>query len=373
MKALVLGAGMMGKALAYDLKKNNYETVAADVDEKKAEEVAEAAGCEAATCDVADEKAVLALMQDCDVAISAVPYFFNYNLAQSAVEAGCHFCDLGGNNDIVNKELSLHEKAVKSDVLIVPDCGLAPGMTNVIAGLAIAETKAAEVHIRVGGLPQNPKPPLNYTLVFSVHGLLNEYKEPAVVIRNGKVKKVESLTEVEEIDFPPIGVLEAFQTSGGTSTLIQTYKDTVTELDYKTIRYKGHCAKIKALFDVGMCSEDPVEVGPCTVTPRNVLSKVLERTLSHQDKDMVLVRVFAKGETEKTYEAIDYYDENLKMTAMARTTAFPTSVIAQMMANNTITERGALPPERVVPGAQFLEELKKRQIMVCRKSKSPRD
>lgn len=364
MKALVFGAGMMGTALAYDLKQSNFEPTIADVDKKRGEEAAAYAGAEAVTCDVTDEKAVLKLMGDCDAAVSAVPYFFNYELAKSAVKAGCHFCDLGGNNDIVSKELSLHEKAAENDVLIIPDCGLAPGMTNVIAALGIQETQAEEVHIRVGGLPQIPKPPLNYTLVFSVHGLLNEYKEPAVVIRNGKVLNVESLTEIEEIDFPPIGVLEAFQTSGGTSTLVQTYKDTIKELDYKTIRYKGHCAKMKVLFDVGMCSEDPVQVGKCTVTPRAVLSKVLEEILPHQDKDMVLLRVTARGEEEKIYEMIDYYDETLEMTAMARTTAFPTSIIAQMMADGTITERGALPPERVVPPEMFLEELEKRQIII---------
>ncbi len=368
MKALVLGAGMMGKALAYDLRKSNAETIAADMDRRKAREVADFAGCEAAVINVADRNAVRSLMKDSDVAISAVPYFFNYELAQTAVEAGCHFCDLGGNNNIVNKELSLHEKAARDDVLIIPDCGLAPGMTNVIAALGIKETDATEVHIRVGGLPQHPKAPLNYTLVFSVHGLLNEYKEPAVVIRDGEIREVESLTEVEEIDFPPIGVLEAFQTSGGTSTLPETYRGKLKQLDYKTIRYKGHCAKMKAIFDVGMCSEDAVNVGSCQVKPRDVLSRVLERILPHEEKDMVLLRVITRGKAEKIYEMIDYYDEDLKMTAMARTTAFPTSIIAQMIANGTITERGAFPPERVVPGKQFIEHLKERKIMIYEKS-----
>lgn len=366
MKALVLGAGMMGKALAYDLEKSNFTTVTADMDKQKADEVAEFTGCEGLTLDITSDS-VNPLMEECDVAVSAVPYFFNYELAKTAVKAGCHFCDLGGNNDIVNKELSLHEKAVENDVIIIPDCGLAPGMTNVIAALGIQETNATEVHIRVGGLPQNPKPPLDYTLVFSVHGLLNEYKEPAVVIRNGGIQEVESLTEIEEIDFPPIGVLEAFQTSGGTSTLPQTYRGRLEELDYKTIRYKGYCAKMKAIFDVGMCSEDPIEVGSCTVKPRDVLSAVLEKVLPHQEKDMVLLRVTAVGDVTKSYEMIDYYDEDLGMTAMARTTAFPTSVIAQMMADGTISQKGALPPERAVPGRKFLEELKKRKIIIGEK------
>ena len=366
MKALVLGAGMMGNALAYDLVNSDFETTIADVDKQKTEEVASFTGCNPVVLDVTQENNVKSLMEECNVAISAVPYFFNYKLAQTAVEAGCHFCDLGGNNDIVNKELSLHEKAVKNNVLVVPDCGLAPGMANVIAALGIKEAKATEAYIRVGGLPQNPRPPLDYTLVFSVHGLLNEYKEPASVIRNGKIQEVESLTELEEIDFPPIGVLEAFQTSGGTSTLPETYKGTLKELNYKTIRYKGHCAKIKALFDIGLCSEDPIDVGPCTVTPRDVLSKVLETILPHQDKDLVLMRVTAKGETKKVYELLDYYDNTINMTAMARTTSFPTSIIAQMMATS-IKERGAYTPERVVPGRKFIEELKKRGIIINEK------
>lgn len=363
MKVLVFGAGMMGKALAYDLRQSKIETVLADVDKQQVETAAEFTHSEAAVCDVTDKKTVLTLMKDCDVAVSAVPYFFNYELAQTAVEAGCHFCDLGGNNHIVKKELTFHKDAAANDILIVPDCGLAPGMSNVLVALGIKEVDATQVYIRVGGLPQHPNPPLNYTLVFSVHGLINEYKEPAVVIRNGKIQEIEPLTEVEEIDFPPIGRLEAFVTSGGTSTLPLTYKRKLKELDDKTIRYKGHCAIMRALRDVGMFSEEPVNIDGCTVTPRDVLSKALERVLPYQDKDVVLMRIRVKGETEKIYEMIDYYDEDVPMTAMARTTAFPTSIIAQMM-HNTITERGAFPPEQVVPGREFVKELEKRNIII---------
>jgi lysine 6-dehydrogenase len=217
----------------------------------------------------------------------------------------------------------------------------------------------------VGGLPQNPQPPLDYTLVFSVHGLLNEYIEPAVVIRNGRIQEIPSLTEIEQIDFPPIGVLEAFQTSGGTSTLPHTYQNQLQELDYKTIRYKGHCAKMKVLLDVGMCSEESISIGTFRVSPRDVLSKVLERTLPHEDKDMVLMRITAQGERgTKTFEMIDYFDEPSSMTAMARTTAFPTSIISQMIASGGIDKRGAYPPEIIVPPIPFIEELAKRNITI---------
>jgi lysine 6-dehydrogenase len=363
MKAVVLGAGMMGKALAYDLKKSACETIIADVDKKRVETAAKDMNCHGIICDVSQETEVIAVLKDCDVAISAVPYFFNVRLAHAAIKAGCHFCDLGGNTSIVMEELSLHEQAAKNDILIIPDCGLAPGMANVIAGLSIKETQAHTVHIRVGGLPQNPQPPLNYTLLFSVHGLINEYREPAAVIRNGKIQTVKPLSELEEIRFPPFGVLEAFQTSGGTSTLSHTYSNVLTELDYKTIRYPGYCAKMKAISEMGMFSEEPIEVNGCMVTPRAVLSKILEHALPHQDKDVVLFRICARGEEEIVYEMVDYYNEPLQMTAMARTTAFPTSIIAQMMVD-TIAERGAFPPEKVVPGHEFIKELSKRDIII---------
>lgn len=365
MKAVVLGAGMMGKAIAYDLKKSACETIIADINKKRVKTAAKDINCYGIVCDVSNEKAVINILKDCDVAISAVPYFFNITLANAAIEAGCHFCDLGGNTDVVFQELSLHQKAVKNDILIVPDCGLAPGMSNVIAGLIMEEIHPKTLTIRVGGIPQNPQPPWNYTVLFSVHGLINEYKEPAAVVRNGKIRTVKPLTELEEIIFPPFGVLEAFQTSGGTSTLPYTYQDELTELNCKTIRYPGYCMKMKAFSDMGMFSEEPIEINGCMVTPRAVLSKIMEQTLPHQDKDVSLFRISGQGEEEIIYEMVDYYDESLKMTAMARTTAFPTSIIAQMMVN-TIHERGALPPEKAVPGHAFIEELAKRSINIKR-------
>jgi len=151
------------------------------------------------------------------VAISAVPYFFNLSLAEAAVESGVHFCDLGGNNRIVAAEFALDAKAKEAGVTLIPDCGLAPGLVNILAVGAIDGLEAVKsVEIRVGGLPQKPHPPLDYQIVFSPHGLLNEYMEPATVIQNGKVAEVPSLTGWEEIAFvPPYDRLEAFHTSGG--------------------------------------------------------------------------------------------------------------------------------------------------------------
>ncbi|MGC1122521.1 MAG: saccharopine dehydrogenase C-terminal domain-containing protein [Candidatus Methanofastidiosia archaeon] len=365
MKVLVLGAGMMGRALAHDLTRSGVGTLIADANPRVVETVQELTGAEGDILDVTDGDSVAREMADCDVTVSAVPYFLNLDLASAAIRAGCHFCDLGGNTDIVNRELALHDRAEKADVLIVPDCGLAPGMSNVLTALAIEEVDASQVAIRVGGLPQNPQPPFNYTLVFSVHGLLNEYIQKAVIIRKGVIQETESLTEVEDIKFPSFGVLEAFLTSGGTSTLVNTYKGQLDELDCKTIRYQGYCEKMRTLLDAGLGSEEPVSVGNCMVKPRDVLGRVLERVLPHQDEDVVLMRITARGKKGVTIlEMVDYYSHKDRMTAMARTTAYPTSIIAQMIGKGTITKRGALPPEKTVPGRKFMEELKKRDIVI---------
>ena len=163
-------------------------------------------------------------------------------LARAAIEARTNFCDLGGNNSVVDSELALDAQARAAGINIIPDCGLAPGMVSVLAAHGAARFRRLdELHIRVGGLPQKPRPPLDYQIVFSVEGLINEYVERARVIRDGEIIEVESMTEVESLQFPaPFGQMEAFQTSGGTSTLPETFLGRIRELDYKTIRYTGN-------------------------------------------------------------------------------------------------------------------------------------
>jgi lysine 6-dehydrogenase len=258
-------------------------------------------------------------------------------------------------------------------VNVIPDCGLAPGMVAVLVAHGAQQfEKLDEIHIRVGGLPQNPKPPLDYQLVFSVEGLINEYIEPARVIRDGKIVTVESMTEVESLEFPPpFGTMEAFQTSGGTSTLVDTFRGKVRELDYKTIRYVGHCEKFKTMIDLGLCSSEPLTVDGATVKPRRVLGDLLVRNLPHDEPDYVLVRVSFVGDGKRlTYDIIDSYDPDTGLSAMMRTTAFPASIVALMMARGQTTSKGALPQERCIPPGPFMEELAKRNIGV-RRQESP--
>ncbi|MGB9181549.1 MAG: saccharopine dehydrogenase C-terminal domain-containing protein, partial [Pyrinomonadaceae bacterium] len=230
--------------------------------------------------------------------------------------------------------------------------------------------KLDAVHIRVGGLPQNPQPPLNYQIVFSVEGLINEYVERARVIRDGRIIEVDSMTEIESLEFPaPFAEMEAFQTSGGTSTLPETFLGRVAELDYKTIRYPGHCEKFKLLIDLGLTNSEEVEVNNVRVSPRRVLGEMLLRKLPADEPDVVLVRVEFRGSMNGArqilrYDIIDRFDESTGLSAMMRTTAFPASIIAQMMARGETTERGAIPQELCVPPARFVAELAARNILI---------
>ena len=375
MKALVIGAGMMGSAMAYDLAHSDGvdEILVADIDEEHAKSVAASLGKKArpSKLDVGFYDDVVTLMREVDVALAATSYSHNYLLTMAAIEAGVHFCDLGGNMDVVDRQISLDKQAKAANVCILPNCGLAPGMACVIAaGAAGKFDRVDEIHIRVGGLPQHPQPPLNYQLVFSAEGLINEYLEPAEVIRDGKLLKFESMTECESLAFPgPFESLEAFNTSGGISTLTRSYVGKVKNLDYKTIRYPGHCEKFKTLLDLGFASSEPLIMAGTMSTVREFFENLLRKKLPSNGPDVVLMRIELKGTVggkSKTlaYEMVDYYDKGLNMTSMMRTTAFPTSIIGQMVAAGTVSARGVYPPEQCVPLDPFLKELRKRNIMI---------
>jgi lysine 6-dehydrogenase len=371
MRMLVLGAGRMGLGAVHDLVSQSDVSgvTVADYDLSKAQAIAARypGRVEAKQIDCSNHAAVVALMQGHASAISCVNYWLNEGLAKAAIEARTHFCDLGGNNDVVDAELSLDAEARAAGVNIIPDCGLAPGMVAVLAAHGAQQFETLdEIHIRVGGLPQTPKPPLDYQMVFSVEGLINEYIEPARVIRDGKVTIVESMTELESLTFPePFGKMEAFQTSGGTSTLVDTFLGKVRELDYKTIRFPGHCAKFKTMIDLGLCKSEPIDVDGAQVKPRRVLGELLVKNLPHDEPDVVLVRVeFAGGGKRLRYDIIDRYDPDTGLSAMMRTTAFPASIVALMSARNQTTSKGALPQEKCIPPDPFMEELAKRKIEV---------
>lgn len=373
MKILVLGAGRMGHGAVFDLVHNSpgvERVTVADFDLKKAEAVAAAVGGDRVVAhhvDASNISDVADLMRGQDSVISCVNYWYNVALSKAAIETGTNLCDLGGNNYIVDEQLALNDDAKAAGVNIIPDCGLAPGMVSVLAMHgAVRFDNIDEIHIRVGGLPQDPQPPLNYQLVFSVEGLINEYLEVARVIRNGKVTEVESMTEIESLSFDGFPPLEAFQTSGGTSTLPDTFLGKIRDLDYKTIRYAGHCEKFKTMIDLGLCSSDEMVVDFQKVKPRKVFGDLLQKHLPADGPDYVLVRLDFVGDGGKSlrYDIVDKLDEATGMSAMMRTTAFPASIIAQMMAKGDVLSRGATPQEKAIDPEKFVAELSRREIRI---------
>jgi lysine 6-dehydrogenase len=255
MRYIVIGAGMMGSAAAYDLATTNPndEIIIADIDLQRAARTARAVGSNVVPLelDVNVQTDVLRAIEGTNAVVSAVSYSVNLQITKAAIQAGVHVCDLGGNDEVVRKQMLLDADARQKGVTVVPNCGLAPGLINILAMQGVKEFDELDsIHLRVGGLPQHPQPPLYYQIVFSAEGLINEYVEKAAVIRNGVLMHIDAMSDLEEVEFEEIGNLEAFSTSGGISTLTELLHGRVKNLDYKTIRYKGHCEKFKTLLEL---------------------------------------------------------------------------------------------------------------------------
>ncbi|HSP21978.1 MAG TPA: saccharopine dehydrogenase NADP-binding domain-containing protein, partial [Planococcus sp. (in: firmicutes)] len=257
MKIAVLGAGLMGKQAAGDLVANSEveKVFLADLHPAQAELFKQQLGSdkiEVVYLDANDDQQLLDVMAQADVVINALFYTFNEKVARLAVQCGVHSVDLGGHiGGATDAVLSLHEEAEQRGVTLIPDLGVAPGMMNILAGHGAGKLdQVHEIRIFVGGIPVKPEPPLEYNHVFSLEGVFDHYTDPSFVIREGSEQQVASLSEIEFVQFEGFGELEAFHTSGGTSTLIDTFSD-VDTLEYKTVRYKGHAEKFQVLVDLG--------------------------------------------------------------------------------------------------------------------------
>jgi lysine 6-dehydrogenase len=391
MKLLVIGSGMMGSAAACDMARQGQvdSVTLADNDLKRAKDVAARVNritadkkVRAVALDASKEKEAARLMKGHDGALSAVPYFLNLGLAKAAISAGCHFADLGGNNTVVLQELALAKQAEKRGIGIAPDCGLSPGMASILGGELVRrlDGRADALKLYVGGLPERPMPPFHYQLVFSVEGLINEFVEPARILRKGKITIIDPLTEPEEFHMDGFAPLVAFQTSGGTSTMPETFAGKVGECFEKTLRYPGHYDLLCELKELGLFSSEKMRVGNVEVAPRALMSKVFEEKFAGKGPDVCIMRIEAhesikapgvrgllggklKGRVA-TFTMVDHYDPKSDMSAMMRTTAFPASIVLQMMCTGAVSKRGAVLQERDVPAEAFLEEIERRGIKI---------
>jgi lysine 6-dehydrogenase len=381
MRMLVLGAGLQGSACAYDLLQNPRveKVIVADVRLDHLPEFIERyradVRLELRQLDARDEIAMRAIMSDVDACMNALPYYFNLDVSGFAVAAGVHCCDLGGNTAIVFDQLKLHEEAVARNVSVIPDCGLAPGMVNILAEAGIAQLDHADsVKLFVGGLPQDPQPPLNYQIVYSLEGVLDYYTTPSWVVRDGEPKQVEALSEIETVRFDdPVGTLEAFHTAGGLSTMPWRYKGKIRTMEYKTLRYPGHADTMRAMRGLGLLDLAPTTVKGQMIVPRDVFIACAEPKLRKpQGKDMVALRVVVEGKKagkpkQIAYDLIDRFDQRNGISAMERTTGYSLSITGQLQADRKI-KPGVFTPDQAIPANLYIEELDKRGVHIKQSS-----
>ncbi|MHA1581700.1 MAG: saccharopine dehydrogenase family protein [Candidatus Baldrarchaeia archaeon] len=382
MKIMVLGAGMMGSAAVKDLVKSNIvsEVVLASKFKKEIDNVASKIGSEKLSTTIIDAMDPAALSrllrrEDVDVVINALPHEISLHVLRTEVNEEVNVVDLTFEDEY----MSLHQIAQEKDVIVVPGCGVAPGLSNMLVGYVAGKLeKARIVKIMVGGLPQKPKPPLEYRIVFNLESVWQEYTEKVRIVRNGKVVEVEALSGLEEIYIPKIGELECFYTDG-LASLIFTYNEieplkNVEEMCEKTIRYPGHVQKIKTLIECGLLDTEPIEIKSVKISPREFLTNLLTPKLQlREEKDFTIMKIKVVGEArgenvEYIYDLIDYYDEKEKVTSMARTTAYTASIMAQLIGQSKIKEKGIIPPEKIGLKQKIfqiiLDELAKRNIKI---------
>ncbi len=384
---LILGAGRQGTACAYDLARFGEadRIILADANREYAQKSVErlrrllspsnTTQLEAVAVSVQNHSELVDVMRGAAAVMSAVPYYFNPLVAKAAIEAAVPMCDLGGDIEVVREELKLSNAAKAAGISIIPDCGLAPGMNNLLAVYGMKRLdETNSVQIRCGGLPQTPRPPLGYRLVFNLEGMLNNYFGKAYVLRRGKVTEIESFTELEEIRFPkPLGKCEAFVTAGATSTCPWTFEGRLDSYDYKTVRYPGHYVKIKLLRELGLLDRRPVTVKGSPVVPRDLFVKVVgDKIAFPEDRDLVVLRVICRGRknrkpAELVLDMLELYDPATGFSAMERTTGFSTGIVAAMLARGEIKDKGVVSLETAVPAGPFVKALNRRGMIVKEK------
>ncbi len=372
-----LGAGMQGTAAAYDLAKFSQpaKVVLGDVSIEQARRSAARVNkllgtncCEAKQVNALDPADLHKFLSGVDVLLSCVPYWMHPSIAKQAIKSGVNMCDLGGNTDITLETLALDGAAKAAGVTLVPDCGLAPGLVNNIGCWLLENLDEPEsIKLYCGVLPQHPKPPLNYKLTFNVEGLVTEYDFQAVALRNGEISMIDTLSELEDLRIEQLGQMEAFTTSGGTSTAPYTFQGRVPSYEYKTIRFPGHCERIKMFRDFGFWNPEKVEVGGVEVAPREVFYKVFGEALAKfEDLDLCVVRGVGTGQKggEKLRLQVDIFDkqdEQTGFTSMERLTGFSMAIVATEIAEGHVA-KGAVRYEVATSGKKFLDKLQERGV-----------
>ncbi len=373
MKITVIGAGAIGSAVAQDLLLYDAVTRVQACDARARSLQAlhgqvENPRLRSFQVDARDEGVLEPILQGSACVVGCAQPEMNPELAALCLAMGIHFCDLGGNEEIVRQELALDAQAREKSVWIVPNCGLDPGLVNVLCLHGISQFDAVEAaHLRVGDVPLHPVPPFNFRISWSADKILEDYTNPVHYLEDGEVRDAEPLSHEERIVFPdPFGSMEAFCTAGALSTLTDTLTGQVRTLDHKLIRWPGHAAQMRFLLALGFGERRHIDVNT-HLTYRDVLVRRMRQRLGGAYQDAVLLRVLLQGYQEGrprtlVYEMIERYDEASEATAIKRCTSIPTAAVAVLIASQRVPGGGAAPPESVVPHQTFCEMIQARGL-----------
>ncbi|MGA2533722.1 MAG: saccharopine dehydrogenase C-terminal domain-containing protein [Candidatus Aminicenantales bacterium] len=345
-KIIVLGCGMVGRVMAADLAKD-FDVTAVDVSRANLDRLGDAP-VKKLTADLADGGVVRDLVRDFDLAIGAVPGFMGFQTLRTVIEAGRNVVDI---SFFPEDALALDGTARANGVTAVVDCGVAPGMSNMILGYHAARMNVRSFKCFVGGLPFKRDYPFEYKAPFSPADVIEEYIRPARYVENGHVVVRPALSDTEFLDFPEVGTLEAFN-SDGLRSLLKTMS--VPNMIEKTLRYPGHVDYIKALRDSGFFGQDEIDVRGRKVRPIDVTSAVLFKQwhLHEGDDEFTIMRILVEGEEQGrprayAYDLFDRKDRQTGFSSMARTTGFPATAVAHLVLAGTFAKKGICPPEHV--------------------------
>jgi len=350
--AVVLGCGMIGETMARDLAADDgFAVTVADVSEDNLARLAEFGRIETRCADLTDEPTLRSVVEQADVVLGALPSVFGFRTLEIIIDAGKNFCDI---SFMPENALDLDARAKARGVTAVVDCGVSPGLSNLFVGHAYAKLDSADrAVIMVGGLPKVRRWPYDYKAPFAPSDVIEEYTRPARLIENGQVVTKPALSEPEFVDFPRVGTLEAFNTDG-LRTLLDTMA--IPFMKEKTLRYPGHIDLMRALRETGLFDKNEIEVKGVRVRPLDVTSSLLfpRWRLERGEEEFTVLRVVVDGlangcRTRFSYDLYDEYDKPNGMSSMARTTAFPATIMARAVASGRLSQAGVLPLERLAP------------------------
>jgi saccharopine dehydrogenase-like NADP-dependent oxidoreductase len=364
MNICILGAGMQGRTIAQDLYKHGHKLTILDSSKLNIEIVNKQCKAETKIFDVSNKNALINFIRNFNIIVCALPAALGFYVMQCAIEAGVNIVDLSyaPENPFILDNIAKERK-----IKIIADAGFAPGLSNILAGEAYRELGGLDsLKIMVGGIPQNPIPPFNYNITWSISDLLEEYTRPAKIIKNFQIITQDALTGLEEFTIPNIGKLECFYTDG-LRTLVETFKK-VKNMEEKTIRYPGHANLFKVLIECGFLSDDTINLKNSSFTAKEFTMEFLKTYLSKQnEKDLSILIIEAKNNNmTKKYLSIDYFDEKNMTTSMTRMTGYTCSIITQCAMN--YPGYGVIAPEHLGMNKNICDfiktELTKRNIII---------